>query len=124
MSELVAQAGTLPSIVRFTPPDIARRHMAAWNGIQADAVQVVRREPFEYGVQAQQHLLIMSERAERDDGETVVEGLPASTLHEFSRKLSLVPAGHRFFGWQKPRMLTRVTYFYIDPLGPLIDPDL
>jgi AraC family transcriptional regulator len=26
--------------------------------------------------------------------------------------------------WQTPRMLTRVTYFYIDPLGPLIDPEL
>jgi AraC family transcriptional regulator len=25
-----------------------------------------------------------------------------------------VPAGHRFYGWQTPRVLTRVTYFYID----------
>jgi AraC family transcriptional regulator len=118
------QAGSFQSVVQFAPPDIARRHILAWNGIRTDAVQVVRREPFEYGLQAQQHLLIMTERAERDDGETLVEGLPTSTLHEFSRKLSLVPAGHRFFGWQKPRMLTRVTYFYIDPRGPLIDPDL
>jgi AraC family transcriptional regulator len=125
MNKLVAdQAGALPSIVQFTPPDLARRHMAAWNGIRTDVVQVVRREPFEYGAKTHQHLLIMSERAERYDGETIVEGLPTSTLHEFSRKLSLVPADHRFFGWQNPRMLTRVTYFYIDPLGPLIDPEL
>jgi AraC family transcriptional regulator len=125
MSELVTdQAGTLSSVVQFAPPDIVRRRMTTWKGIQMDAVQAVRREPFEYGLQAQHHLLIMTERAERDDGETLVEGLPTSTLHDFSRKLSLVPAGHRFFGWQTPRMLTRVTYFYIDPLGPLIDPDL
>ena len=125
MSELVTdQAVTLSSVVQFAPPDIVRRRMTTWNGIQMDAVQAVRREPFEYGLQAHDHLLIMTERAERDDGETLVEGLPTSTLHDFSRKLSLVPAGHRFFGWQTPRMLTRVTYFYIDPLGPLIDPEL
>jgi AraC family transcriptional regulator len=69
-------------------------------------------------------LLIMCERSERDEGETVVEGLPKSTQHELSRTMSFVPAGHRFFGWQRPRTLARVTYFYIDPSGPLIDPEL
>src|SRR5262245_11908373 len=112
------------SLVRFTPSDIARRHLTGWNAIQADAVEVVRREPFEYGFRAPRHLLIMSEHGERDDGETLVEGLPRSTLRKFSRKLSFVPAGHRYFGWQKPRALTRVTYFYIDPRGPGMDPEL
>jgi AraC family transcriptional regulator len=125
MSELVAYpADTLSPIVQIDPSDIARRHITRWNGIRMDAVQVLRREPFEYGFRAPHHLLIMTECAERYDGETLVEGLPTSTLHNFSRKLSLVPAGHRFFGWQKPRVLTRVTYFYIDPRGPLIDPEL
>jgi AraC family transcriptional regulator len=123
MSELSTGSMVAP-VVRIAPSDIARRHITTWNGIQADTVQVVRNDPFEYGVQAPHHLLIMTERAARDDGETLVEGLPTSTLREFSRKLSLVPAGHRFFGWQKPRLLTRVTYFYIDPRGPLIDPEL
>jgi AraC family transcriptional regulator len=89
-----------------------------------DAVQLVRREPFQYDFRAQHHLLVMTERSERDDGETQVEGLPPSTLHELSRTLSFVPAGHRFSGWQKPRVLTRATFFYIDPRGPLIDRDL
>ncbi len=120
----VHSTGILSPIVQFAPSNIARRHIATWNGIQADAVEVVRREPFGYEFRASRHLLIMSERAERDDGETMVEGLPSSSLHEFSRKLSFVPAGHRFSGWQKPRKLTRVTYFYIDPRGPLIDPEL
>jgi AraC family transcriptional regulator len=125
MSELVTgSAGKVAPVVQFSPSDIARRHITTWNGIRTDAVQVVRHEPFEYGVRPPHHLLIMTERAARDDGETLVEGLPTSTLREFSRKLSLVPAGHRFFGWQKPRALTRVTYFYIDPRGPLIDPEL
>jgi AraC family transcriptional regulator len=113
--------GSAQSIVRISPPDIARRHLTTLDGIQADAVEVIRREPYEYGFKAPCHMLIMSERQERDDGETLLEGLPKSTLREFSRKLSFVPAGRRFFGWQKPRVLARLTYFYIDPRGPGVD---
>jgi AraC family transcriptional regulator len=102
------------SIVEISPPDIARRRLAHWGAIQADNVRITRRETFEYGFQARRHLLIAYERAERDDGETLIEGLPRSTLREFNCKLSFVPAGHRFYGWQTPRVLTRVTYFYID----------
>jgi AraC family transcriptional regulator len=112
-----------PSIVEISPPDIARRRLANWGAIQADAVNVIRRETFEYGFQARRHLLIAYERAERDDGETQIEGLPKSTLREFNCKLSLVPAGHRFYGWQTPRVLTRLTYFYIDLHHPLFDPE-
>lgn len=113
------------SQVQITPSDIVRRHTAAWNGVQADIVGITRRDPFEYGIRgARHHLLIMAERAERDDGETDLEGLPRSTRREFNRKLSLVPAGHRFHGWQKPRALMRSTYFYIDPQNTLVDPEL
>lgn len=103
-----------PSVVDISPPDIAHRRSASWGAIQADNVKITRRETYEYGFQARRHLLIAYERAERDDGETLIEGLPKSTLREFNCKLSLVPAGHRFYGWQTPRVLTRVTYFYID----------
>jgi AraC family transcriptional regulator len=112
-----------PSIVKLSPPDIAQRRSASWSAIQADTIQVTRREPFEYKFQAWRHLLIAYERAARDDGETVIEGLPKSTLREFSRTLSVVPAGHQFYGWQTPRVLTRATCFYIDPRGPLLDPE-
>jgi AraC family transcriptional regulator len=111
------------SIVDISPPDIARRRLAHWGAIQADNVRITRRETFEYGFQARRHLLIAYERAERDDGETLIEGLPKSTLREFNCKLSFVPAGHRLYGWQTPRVLTRVTYFYIDLQNPLFDPD-
>jgi AraC family transcriptional regulator len=109
------------SIVDISPPDIARRRLANWGAIQADNVKITRRETFEYGFQARRHLLIAYERAERDDGETVIEGLPKSTLREFNCKLSFVPAGLRFHGWQTPRVLTRVTYFYIDLQDRLFD---
>jgi AraC family transcriptional regulator len=113
---------SLPSIVEISPPDIARRRLTNWGAIQADTVKVTRRETFEYGFQARRHLLIAYERAERHEGETLIEGLPKSTLREFNCKLSFVPAGHRFYGWQTPRVLTRVTYFYIDLQDPLFDP--
>lgn len=109
------------SIVEISPPEIARRRLANWGAIQADNVRITRRKTFEYGFQARRHLLIAYERAEREDGETLIEGLPKSTLREFNCKLSLVPAGHRFYGWQTPRVLTRVSYFYIDFQNPLFD---
>jgi AraC family transcriptional regulator len=109
------------SIVRISPPDIARRRLSHWGAVQAENVKITRRETFEYGFQARRHLLIAYERAERDDGETHIEGLPKSTLREFNCKLSLVPAGHRFYGWQTPRVLTRVSYFYIDLHNPLFE---
>ncbi len=112
-----------PSIVEISPSDIVRRRLAHWGVIQADVVNVTRRETFEYGFHARRHLLIAYERAEREDGETLIEGLPKSRLREFNCKLSLVPAGHRFSGWQTPRVLTRVNYFYIDLQDRLLDPE-
>src|SRR3954469_2964393 len=109
------------SVVEFSPPDIARRRLKNWGAIQADTVKVTRRETFEDGFQDRRHLLIAYERAERHDGETLIEGLPKSTLREFNCKLSFVPAGHRFYGWQTQRVLTRVPYFYIDQPDRLFD---
>jgi AraC family transcriptional regulator len=110
--------------VRFTPSHIVRHQMADWSGLSLGIVQLVGREQFEYRYQGARHLLIASERAEREQGETLVEGLPKSTQREFSKKLSLIPAGHQFHGWQKPRVLTRVTYLYIDPTLLTNDPNL
>src|ERR1700736_4430926 len=112
------------SIVDYSPSEIVRRHSVAWSGLHVETIQVMRQMPFEYGFRAPCHLLIAAELAERYDGETFVEGLPRSTLHDFTRKLTFVPAGHDFRGSQKPRALSRITYLYVDPRGPLADPDL
>src|SRR6476620_2761947 len=108
-------------IVEISPPDIARRRLANWGAIQADNVRITRRETFEDGFHARRHLLIAYERAERHDGETLIEGLPKSNLREFNCKLSFVPAGHRFYGWQTPRVLMRASYFYFDMQDPLFN---
>src|ERR1700682_2038997 len=112
------------SIVDYSPSEIVRRRSAALPGMHVETVQVMRHSPFEYGFRAPCHLLIAAELEERYDGESFVEGLPRSTLRNFTHKLTFVPAGHDFRGSQRPRALTRTTYFYIDPDGPLADPAL
>ena len=107
--------------VQITPPDIVRRRVTAWGGIRVEVIEVIKRDQFEYKFHAPHHLLIMSERTSRDDGETLVAGLPS--VRDFGRKLILVPAGHELRGWQKPGALTRVTYFYIDPHSTLLGSD-
>src|SRR5258708_26305894 len=59
--------------VEFTLPHIAGGRLARWEGLQAETVQATEIEPFDYGFLAPHHLLIASERGERDDGETLVE---------------------------------------------------
>src|SRR5262245_27912522 len=93
MSELIAgPAGVFPRGVEFSPSDIARRRITTWNGIRTDTVQVVRNEPFEYGLRAPHHVLIMTERAVRDDGETLLERLPKSSSH---KSTSHKPTSHK-----------------------------
>lgn len=116
-SERRSPAFPAPSL---RPADIARRQSAAWSGLGADSVQVTRHEPFEYEFRAPFHLLIAYERASRDAGETCLEGLPRSSLRDFSRKLTFVPAGTRFHDRQTPRVLMRAAFLYIDPRGPAL----
>src|SRR5258707_6849481 len=111
-------------LVDFSPSEILRRNSTSWSGFHVETVQVTQHTPFEYGFRAPCHLLCVPELGERYDGETFVEGLPRSTLRDFTRKLIFVPAGHDFRGWHKPRALPRATYFYIDPCGPPSDPAL
>jgi AraC family transcriptional regulator len=108
------------SHLAVAPPAIAQHHSADWALVQAEQVEVIRHESFDYEFKGSRHLLIASERAERYDGETLVDGLPRSTCREWNRKMTFVPAGHRFYGWQKPRALTRSTFLYIDPLSCLL----
>ena len=67
--------------------------------------RTLRLEPFEVKYNGAWHLLIAYESAQRFDGETVIDGLPRSTLRDLSRKLVFVAAGSGFREWQEPRTL-------------------
>jgi AraC family transcriptional regulator len=111
--------------IHATPPEIFGRKLARWRGLHAESVEHTRNEPYEFRYDANPafHLLLLTEQM-RSDGETMLEGLPKSTLRNSTDKLTLVPAGHAFSGWSNPRVLGRATMFYIDPCGPLVDPEL
>ena len=101
--------------VEVYPPDIVKRRTVAWDGMAAEIVQAIRPEKIEFRFRAPLHLLVVYEEGIRSDGETFVDGLPRSKLRDVRRKLTLVPAGHVYHEWQKPRGLTRIVYFYFDP---------
>ncbi len=114
----------LPTRVNVMPADSARRREAAWHGMSAEIVQYTGDKPFEYQYRAPAHLFIACDRAVRVDGETTVEGLPPSRLHDFSRRMCFVPAGLHFTGSFVPRVLPRVAYFYFAPDALTIDSEL
>src|SRR5262249_44618162 len=121
--EVPVQARTPSLTVDFLPADIVRHRAASWRGVRAEAIQLISHERFEYTFRHQHHLLVAIEHGARYDGELLVEGLPRSTARVCSRKLILVPAGRRFFGWQHPQELTRSVCLYIDPATVAVDPE-
>jgi AraC family transcriptional regulator len=110
--------------VDISPPAIVRRHSACWGLVHAEQLEIIRHESFDYEFKGSRHLLIATERAERHDGETLVDGLPRSNRREWNRRMTFIPAGHRFYGWQKPRALLRCTFLHIDPLSSLLSSEL
>jgi AraC-like DNA-binding protein len=112
------------SHVAIAPAAIVQGQNADWGLVRAQQVDVIRHEPFDYKFKGSRHLLIASERAERYDGETLIDGLPTSTRREWNRRMTFIPAGHRFYGWQKPRALIRSAFLYIDPQSSLLDSEL
>lgn len=108
--------GPLPSaLVKISPLHAVERRSEAWHGITAEAVQATGNERLEYRFKAPVHLLIAYEQGVRRDGETFIESLPRSTLHDVTRKLTFVPAGHEYRESQDPRVPARLLYFYVDP---------
>jgi AraC family transcriptional regulator len=108
------------SLVDFRPAGIFRRQIAAWPGLGGEFTCTLRREPFEVEYNGAWHLLIAYESAQRFDGETIIDGLPRSTLRDISRKLVFVPAGLGFREWQEPRSLMSAIYLHLDPDNALI----
>jgi len=112
------------SVVAFAPPSTVRCcRSAAWSAVEVETTEVLRHEPFTYEFTAPRHLLIAS-ATDRFDGETRVDGLPKSHLRAWNRKMTFVPAGCRFSGWQKPRGLCRGAHLYIDQRSSLLQTDL
>jgi AraC family transcriptional regulator len=119
-----ATADVAHPAVEISPPDTGRRRFIAGHGMAAESVQCASQGVVKYRFRAPIHLLVAYEQSERRDGETFVEGLPRSTLRNFARKLTFVPAGHEYHAWHAPRTKAHLIYFYFDPAKLNIHPKL
>jgi AraC family transcriptional regulator len=101
--------------LEISPANTVSRRTSAWDGIRVEIVQCTTHDKVEFRFHAPSHLLLAYEEGVRDEGETVVADLPASTLRTLRRKLTFVPAGHEYREWQRPRIRSRAICFYFDP---------
>jgi AraC family transcriptional regulator len=120
--DAIDSCGAIDHAVEIFPSDIVRRRAVAWDGMAAEVVQATRHDKIEFRFRAPFHLLVAYEQGVRREGETLVEGLPRSTLRNVKRKLTFVPAGHEYREWQEARIPTRVAYFYFDPAKMPVHP--
>jgi len=112
----------LDHAVGIFPSDTVTRRRLAWDGMAIEVVQAIGHDKVEFRFRAPLHLLVAYEEGVRGNGETLIEGLPRSTLRDVKRKLAFVPAGHEYREWQEPRTRGRIVYFYFDPARMPIDP--
>ena len=98
-----------------SPPRTLELKASDWRGLRAVAIKLTSRQPLEFNLTEQSHLLVALEHARRYDGETMVEGLPKSTRRDLTHKLTFIPSGCAFSGWMKPLESLQATLFYIDP---------
>lgn len=110
--------------VQVSAPDAVNRRTANGSAMAVEIVQVNRRGRIDYHYCAPLHMLVLHERGVRQEGCTTIEGLPKSTLQDCSRKLTFVPAGHKYHDWHEPRTLSRMVFFYFDPTVLAISPEV
>jgi AraC family transcriptional regulator len=101
--------------VLISPAGAATRCTETWNGVAAESVHIEECDRLEMRFRGLVHLLALFEEGVRNDGATLVEGLPHSKLRNYRRKLLFVPAGCEYYDWLEPRIPLRLAYFYFDP---------
>jgi AraC-like DNA-binding protein len=107
--------------VDILPSEAVKRHALAWDGMAIEVVQALTHETIECRFRAPRHLLVAHEEGVRNNGETLIGGLPCSALRNVKRKLAFVPAGHEYREWQEPRTRSRIVYLYFDPARMPLD---
>jgi AraC family transcriptional regulator len=114
-------AGADVPAVRIAPHRTVSRSRTMWHGMGVEFVKATAHQRIDYNFQSSSHLLVAYQQGVRRDGESYVDGLPRSTLRDLAKKLTLVPAGHRYREWHDPRVPAWVTYFYFDPAELTVD---
>jgi AraC family transcriptional regulator len=108
-------ASAIEHPVEILPSNVVKRRAVKLDSVAVEVVQVLTHDEVEFRYRAPFHLLVVYEEGVRRDGETLVDGLPRSTLRDLRRKLTFVPAGHEYREWQRPRVRSRVIFCYFEP---------
>ena len=111
-------------LVEVSPSDAVCRRTARWPGMAIEIVQASRCCRIDCRYCAPSPLLVFYERGVRQDGFTVIGGLPKSTVRQCSGKLLFVPADHNYHDWHELHTLSRTIFFYFDPSQPAVSPHL
>ena len=100
--------------VKISSSSSTTRRALAWDGMAAEIVETMGNVRAEYRLQAEVHLLAVSQ-GELHARETYVEGLPRSRVRDLQGRITIVPAGCRYHDTQETRGLTRTLFVYLDP---------
>jgi AraC family transcriptional regulator len=115
------QGTVSPPVVDISPSDAVQRRIVTCQGMSAEFVQVTSEARLAHHFRAPVHLLVVYEQGTRRSGESFVEGLPQSTLRNFGRRFTFVPAGREYREWQEPHALSRLMFVYFDSAKLPID---
>jgi AraC family transcriptional regulator len=98
-----------------TPTEVVARRAIAWDGIRVEVIQCTTHDKVELRFCAPCHLLVAYQDGFREEGETLIDDAPRSTLRTLAGKLTFVPAGCHYREWQRPRVRSRLICFYFEP---------
>ena len=101
--------------VEISPSGAVERQAVTGRGIRAELIQSMSRNRIEFRYRGPSHLVLAYQQGARCGGETFVDGTSRSTPRDFTRKLTLLPAGHDYFEWHQLQTTARVLCVYFDP---------
>jgi AraC family transcriptional regulator len=110
----IGEIVTHPTVDIF-PSNVVTRQRLTGHGVTVESVNHIGPGTVIHLFRAPQHLLVAYEQGERTSGETFVEGTPSSKIRNLARRLTFVPAGHKYREEYESRADTRLAFLYFDP---------
>lgn len=106
--------GSTRPMIEVSPPESATRSVLSHDGMGSEIVRIAPRGPIEVRFHGPVHLLVLVEQGARRGGETAIDGLAPSNLHNLQRKFSFVPAGHKYYERRLHPAPSHTMYFWFD----------
>jgi AraC family transcriptional regulator len=112
-----AGAVAIHPIVGITPAAAVKRLGTGWHWWFSESVHIPTSNTIEFRFRGSVHLLVLYNEGVRSAGETSIDSLYSSKLHNLIHKLTFVPAGRSYREWHATSAPTRVTFLYLNPIA-------